>query len=69
MSIDPISSKKALESMTGIDRLEHEDPQRDALDREELRAVEYRDVGLRAPARQPRTGLLARLERLLGRRR
>lgn len=68
-SIDPISATKALESMTGIDHLPPEHPERDALDREELREAEYGEMGLRAPA-APRvpTGLRNRLARFLGRR-
>lgn len=68
-SIDPISAKKALESMLGIDHLPPQDPEREALDREELREAEYEEMGLRAPSAPPvPTGLRTRFARFLGRR-
>lgn len=68
-SIDPISAKKALESMMKTDHLPRENPERDALDREEERRAEYEVMGLRAPdAPSVAPGLLDRLARLLGRR-
>jgi hypothetical protein len=68
-SIDPISAKKALESMLGIDHVASEDPERDALDCEELREAEYEEMGLRAPAAPAvPTRLRTRIARFLGRR-
>jgi hypothetical protein len=67
MSIDPISTKKALESAIGIDKLDPANPERDALDREELRQVEYEEKGLRAPVRQPvSTGVRSVIRGFLG---
>lgn len=69
MSIDPISAKKALEAMTGIDHAPREDPAREALDRDELREAEYEEMGLRAPSSPPvAKSLRDRLLRFLGRR-
>ncbi len=68
-SIDPISAKKALESMTHIQGVPHEDPEREALDREESREADYETMGLRTPpAPTAKDGLLDRLARILGRR-
>ncbi len=68
MSIDPISAKKALESMLKIDELPREDREQESLDREEEREAEYAVMGLKAPPAPPvSTSLLNRLARLLGR--
>jgi hypothetical protein len=55
--------------MLGIDHLPPQDPEREALDREELREAEYEEMGLRAPSAPPvPTGLRTRFARFLGRR-
>lgn len=46
-----ISAWAALKSALGIDKLAPEDSQRAALDREELREVEYEEAGLPVPPR------------------
>jgi len=67
-SIDPISAKKALESMLKIDQLPREHPEQEALDREEERQAEYEVMGLQAPPAPPvQPRLMDRLARLLGR--
>jgi hypothetical protein len=69
MSIDPISAKKALEALMRTEQSPREDPERDALDREDLQKAEYAEMGLRAPSARPASaGLRNRLTRFLGRR-
>lgn len=68
-SFPAVGGKKALESLTGIDHLESEasEANREALDEEELREVEYESMGLHAPAHEPPSGLLARIRRWFSR--
>ena len=68
-SIDPISAKKALEVLTGIDSLPPEGTAERhlALDAEELREVEYEEMGLPIPPRAvPRPTLGERIKAFLG---
>jgi hypothetical protein len=69
-SINPVAATKTMDSVTGADHApsERNAEARAELDREELREVEYDEMGLHAPthAPMPRRGLWARLKRALG---
>ena len=67
-SIDPISAKKALEALMHVEGLPAENPERDVLDREELRQAEYEAMGLQTPPAPTQAGIIDRLNRILRRR-
>ena len=67
--IDVIAADAALQALTGADHIPHDDGSQAALDREDLLAVEYAEMGLPVPAHTPpaasREGILDRVRHFL----